>query len=54
MVSHCDFSLFSLVINDVEHLFVCLLAIVYILSSNIYSNTSTIFFFNWLVFGFKL
>ena len=26
MISHCGFDFFSLMINDVEHLFMCLLA----------------------------
>ena len=33
MVSHCSFHLVSLRTNDVEHLFMCLLAVLYLLWS---------------------
>ena len=33
MVSHCRFHLVSLMTNDVQHLFTCLLAILYLLWS---------------------
>lgn len=44
VTSHCDFIVISLMISDVEHLFMCLLAdFVYFLWRNVYSSPLPIF-----------
>lgn len=53
MITYCDFACNSLIISDVEHVFICLLA-VYIFLWNIYSGVLPIFVIFIFIFATEL
>ena len=52
MISHCDFDLHFSLINDVEHLFMCLLATCKSSWEKVYSGPQPIFKLDCLGFDF--
>ena len=54
MVSHSGSICISLMTNDVEQFFICLLSTVYLLWRNVYSSPLSIFFFPLYSMGIKL